>query len=98
MAREQRSLFDLAAIGFLSFYLGGVLLCDIVCLCACMHACMSWLGLFVSPLLLSNPLVVYSIPYFVSLLAGEVARAEIMRIAHTYHVSETLWVSEPRVT
>lgn len=37
MAREQRSLFDLAAIGFLSFYLGGVLC---VTLCAYVHACM----------------------------------------------------------
>lgn len=88
MAREQRSLFDLAAIGFLSFYIGGVLFCDIVCLCACMHACMSWLGLFVSVLFFCQ--IRWRISYFVGLLAGEVARAERMRIAHAYHVSETL--------
>lgn len=62
------------------------LVCNIVCLCACMHACMSWLGLFV----LFFCQLRWRISYFVSLLAGEVARAERMRIAHTYHVSETL--------
>lgn len=57
MPREQRSRFDLAAIGFASFHPSAVLLCDIVCLCACerafAHACLGWFLLAcLSPLLL----------------------------------------------
>lgn len=35
IATEQRSHFDLAAVGLLSLHPSAIVLCDIVCLCAC---------------------------------------------------------------